>query len=231
MHPMILLEVIFRGIGLGGVADFTHHYPWVIYMWLIMAVIIALGFLATRAIGIIPSKGQNVWEIVIGGMEDFAVDVAGEEVRRFFPLLATLFLFIFISNLSGLVPGFFPPTAAVNTTLACAIVSVVFTHVIGFMFHGIKYYKHFMGPLWWMAPIILPIELIGHAARFMSLSIRLFGNISGHELVLTILFFLAGAFFAPLPIMAMGIFVSLVQAFVFFLLTLMYFSGAMEHAH
>ncbi len=229
MHPMILLEEIFRTIGLGAVADFTHHYPWVMYMWLVMLFLIVLGALATKGMGMIPTKGQNVWEIVIGGIEEFTVDVAGEEVRRFFPLLATLF--IFISNLAGLVPGFFPPTAAVNTTLACAIMVVVMTHVIGFMYHGAKYYKHFMGPIWWMAPIICPIELIGHAARILSLSIRLFGNMAGHELVLAILFFLAGAFFAPLPIMALGIFVSLVQAFVFFLLSTMYFSGAMEHAH
>ena len=88
-----------------------------------------------------------------------------------------------------------------------------------------------MGPIWWMAPIIFPIELIGHLARIMSLTFRLFGNMMGHELVLMILFMLAGAFFAPLPIMAMGIFVCFVQAFVFFLLSAMYFAGAMEHAH
>ncbi len=108
---------------------------------------------------------------------------------------------------------------------------VVFTHVIGVKYHGIKYIKHFLGPVWWLIPIILPIEIIGHLARILSLSFRLFGNITGHELVLMILFMLAGAFFAPLPIMAMGIFVSFVQAFVFFLLSIMYFSGAMEEAH
>jgi F-type H+-transporting ATPase subunit a len=82
-----------------------------------------------------------------------------------------------------------------------------------------------------MIPIILPIEIIGHFARILSLTFRLFGNMMGHELVLGILFMLAGAFLAPLPIMALGIFVALVQAFVFFLLSIMYFSGAMEHAH
>jgi len=110
-------------------------------------------------------------------------------------------------------------------------VSFTFTHFIGVKYHGIKYIKHFLGPIWWMVPIIFPIELIGHLARIMSLSFRLFGNMMGHELVLMILFMLAGAFFAPLPIMAMGIFVSFVQAFVFFLLSIMYFSGSMEHAH
>ncbi len=114
---------------------------------------------------------------------------------------------------------------------AVALIVVSLTHIIGVMYHGPKYIKHFMGPIWWMVPIILPIELIGHIARILSLSIRLFGNIAGHELVVGILFVLAGSFFAPVPIMALGIFVSLVQAFVFFLLSTMYFSGAMEHAH
>jgi len=227
-HPILFLVKLFEAIGFG---DFAHHYPHVIYTWLIMLILIVLGIIATKGISIIPTKGQNVFELVLGGIEEFTVDVAGEEVRRFFPVLATVFIYIFVCNLSGLIPGFFPPTAAVNTTLSCALVVVPLTHIIGVMFHGAKYYKHFMGPIWWMSPIILPIELIGHAARILSLSIRLFGNMAGHELVLAILFLLAGAFFAPLPIMALGIFVSLVQAFVFFLLSTMYFSGAMEHAH
>jgi F-type H+-transporting ATPase subunit a len=98
-------------------------------------------------------------------------------------------------------------------------------------YHGAGYIKHFLGPVWWMAPLIFLIELIGHFARVLSLSFRLFGNMMGKETILTILFTLAGAFFAPLPIMVLGIFVAFVQAFVFFLLSIIYFSGAMEHAH
>jgi len=142
-----------------------------------------------------------------------------------------VFIYIFVCNLIGLVPGFYPPTASINTTLSCALVVVVFTHVIGIKYHGVKYVKHFMGPVWWMSPLIFVIEVIGHVARILSLTFRLFGNMAGHELVLAILFLLAGAFLAPLPIMALGIFVSFVQAFVFFLLSIIYFSGAMEHAH
>jgi len=168
---------------------------------------------------------------IIGGMEEFMVDITGEEGRWFFPIVATLFLYIAVCNLCGLLPGFFPPTASINTTLSCALPVFIFTHYIGVKYHGAKYIKHFLGPVWWMSPLIFVIELIGHFARIMSLSFRLFGNIMGHELVLMILFMLAGAFFAPLPIMAMGIFVSFVQAFVFFLLSIMYFAGAMEHAH
>ncbi len=227
-HPYLFLVKLFEAIGLG---DFAHAYPWVIYSWFVMILLIVFGFLAVRAIDIIPSKAQNLFEIIISGMEEFMVDITGEEGRKFFPLIATVFLYIATCNLLGLVPGFYPPTASINTTLSCALTVVVFTHVIGVKFHGAKYIKHFLGPVWWLSPLIFIIELIGHLARILSLSIRLFGNITGHELVLGILFLLAGMFLAPLPIMALGIFVALLQAFVFFLLSIIYFSGAMEHAH
>jgi len=196
-----------------------------------MAILIVAGALAAKTVSLIPGKGQNFFEVVVGGIEEFMVTVTGEEGRWLLPIAGTVFLYVLTCNLIGLVPGFFPPTASLNTTLSCALVVVVFTHVIGVKYHGAAYIKHFMGPVWWMVPIIMPIEIIGHLARILSLSFRLFGNMMGHELVLFILFMLAGAFFAPLPIMALGIFVALVQAFVFFLLSIMYFTGAMEHAH
>jgi len=227
-HPYLFFGKLFEAIGLG---SFAHHYPHVIYSWVVMAILIIAGALAAKSVTLIPGKGQNFFEILLGGIEDFMVTVTGEEGRWLFPLAATVFLYILTCNLIGLIPGFFPPTASLNTTLSCALTVVIFTHIIGIKYHGAKYIKHFMGPMWWMSPIILPIEIIGHLARILSLSFRLFGNMMGHELVLGILFFLAGAFFAPLPIMALGIFVALVQAFVFFLLSIMYFTGAMEHAH
>ncbi len=227
-HPYLFFVKPFEWVGLG---HFAHTYPHVIYSWVVMLVLIILGLLATRGISMIPTKAQNFFEVVISGIEEFMVTVTGEEGRWLFPLAGTVFLYIAISNLVGLIPGFYPPTASLNTTLSCALTVVIFTHVLGVMYHGPAYIKHFLGPVWWMVPIIFPIEIIGHLARILSLSFRLFGNMMGHELVLTILFLLAGAFFAPLPIMALGIFVALVQAFVFFLLSIMYFAGAMEHAH
>jgi len=227
-HPYLFLVKLFEAIGLG---HFAHAYPHVIYSWFVILLLIIFAVLATRKIEMIPTKAQNFFEILISGMEEFMVDITGEEGRWFFPIIATIFIYIATCNLLGLVPGFYPPTASINTTAACAIPVFMFTHFIGIKYHGIKYIKHFLGPVWWLIPIILPIELIGHLARILSLSFRLFGNITGHELVLAILFMLAGAFFAPLPIMAMGIFVALVQAFVFFLLSIMYFAGAMEEAH
>ena len=227
-HPYLFFVKIFELIGLG---HFAHTYTHVVYSWVVMAILIVFGALAAKGVSLIPSKGQNFFEVVVSGIENFLVDTAGEEARWLFPLVATIFMYIFIGNLIGLVPGFFPPTANLNTTASCAITVFVFTHYIGIKYHGAKYIKHFLGPVWWMAPLIFIIELIGHFARILSLSFRLFGNMMGHEIVLAILFGLAGLFFAPLPIMALGIFVAFVQGFVFFLLSIIYFSGAMEHAH
>ena len=229
-HPWLFLVKFCEMLG-PGPAHFAHEYPHVLYTWLVMLFLIAMGIIGGKSIQMIPGKAQNFFEVVVKGIEDFMVDVTGEEGRWLLPLAATIFIFIFISNLAGMVPTCFPPTASINTTLGCALVVFCFTHILGFKYHGANYYKHFLGPVWWMIPIILPIELIGHFARILSLTFRLFGNMMGHELVLTILFILAGAFFAPLPIMALGVFVALVQAFVFFLLSIMYFTGAMEHAH
>ncbi len=227
-HPYLFFVKLFELIGLG---HFAHAYPHVIYSWFVMLLLIVFGAIAAKNLSLVPAKAQNFFEIVISGIEDFMVDVTGEEGRWFLPVVATIFIYILTCNLLGLVPGFFPPTASLNTTASCALTVFVFTHYIGIKYHGAKYINHFLGPIWWMIPIIFPIEVIAHFARVLSLSFRLFGNMMGHELVLAILFVLAGAFFAPLPIMALGIFVALVQAFVFFLLSIIYFSGAMEHAH
>lgn len=227
-HPYLFFVKLFELIGLG---HFAHSYPHIVYSWVVMMILIVLGFLASKSVSLVPTKVQNVMEIIVSALEEFTIDITGEEGRWLFPLLATVFLYIFTCNIIGLIPGFYPPTASLNTTLSCALVVVIFTHVIGIKYHGVKYIKHFLGPVWWMVPLIFPIELIGHLARILSLSFRLMGNMMGHELVAGILFALAGLFFAPLPIMALGIFVALVQAFVFYLLSVMYFTGAIEHAH
>jgi F-type H+-transporting ATPase subunit a len=226
-HPFLFFTKLFELVGLGGIAK----YPHVVYSWVVMTLLIGIGYLSAKSVKLVPTKAQNFFELAISGMEEFMVDITGDEGRWFFPLVATIFFYVFIGNLIGLIPGFFPPTANLNTTASCALVVFVFTHYIGIKYHGAKYVKHFMGPVWWMAPLIFIIEIIGHFARILSLSFRLFGNMMGHEIVLAILFGLAGAFFAPLPIMALGIFVSFVQGFVFFLLSIIYFAGAMEHAH
>ncbi len=228
VHPLLFLEFLRNLLEplhiTGASADA------IIYTWLVILLLLALSLISTKAIKTIPSGLQNFMEMVIDTIEKMIVDTMGEHGRRFFPLIATLALFILVSNLIGLVPGFFPPTANINTTAACAIVVFISTHVVGIKEHGFHYVKHFLGPIWWLAPMIFFIEIIGHLSRPVSLTLRLFGNMNGHELVLMVFFALA-PFFVPLPMMLMGVLVSFIQAFVFMLLAMIYIQGSLEEAH
>ncbi|RLC30677.1 MAG: ATP synthase F0 subunit A [Deltaproteobacteria bacterium] len=228
MEPIFFINSVLSSFGL---EHFAEHFVHVTHFWLVMLILIVSAALFARGVQLLPKKGQNVFEVIIESLENFMVDITGPEGRFFFPFVATLFLFILVGNLIGLVPGFYSPTANINTTLALALCTFVYTHIIGIRFHGVKYIKHFLGPVWWLMPLMFPIELIGHFARVMSLSVRLFGNIFGKEMVLGILFMLAGLYLAPLPILFLGILVSFIQALVFMLLSIIYFVGAMEEAH
>ena len=223
-HPILFLDPFFEKFGL-------PIPPHVSYAVLVALILVGLGWLAGRRITLVPRGAQNVFELVVSGLEEFMVDVTGEEGRAFFPFIAAIFLFILFCNLLGLIPGFYSPTANVNTPLALALCTFVYTHYLGVKYHGAKYIKHFLGPIPALAPLFFIIELVGHVARVLSLTLRLFGNIMGEDIVLTILLLLAGAFLAPLPMMFLAVFTSVVQAFVFTLLSMMYFAGAMEHAH
>jgi F-type H+-transporting ATPase subunit a len=218
-------------LGMFGLEEWAGAHPHVTYMWVVMLVLIVLGFLGGKGVAMVPKGVQNVFEVIISGLEEFMVGITGEEGRSSYPLLLTIFLFVFLGNLFGLVPGLYPPTANINTTVALAIIAVSWSHVIGIKMHGAKYIKHFLGPVPALMPLFFVIEVIGHLARVLSLTLRLFGNMMGHELVVGILLMLAGPFLVPLPIMAMGILVSLIQAIVFFLLPTMYIAGAIEEAH
>jgi F-type H+-transporting ATPase subunit a len=227
-HHYYFLNEILSAIGLG---HFGHEYSHVVHSWLVMAILVVGTGLMAAGLQLIPRKGQSLLEIIVQGLENFMVEITGEEGRAFFPYVATVFLYVFVSNLIGLIPGFFSPTANLNTTFSLAICTFVLTHAIGIKFHGVKYIKHFLGPVLALAPLMVVIEIIGHLARVMSLSVRLFGNILGKEKILGILFALAGLYLAPLPILFLGILVSLIQAVVFMLLSIVYFTGAMEDAH
>jgi len=226
-HYYFLVEIL-SAFGLG---HWAHENAHVLYSWIVMAILIIGAVLLARGIKMIPTKGQNLLELIVGGLENFMVDFTGPEGRAFFPFIATIFLYILCSNLIGLIPGFISPTANLNTTLSIAICTFIMTHIIGIKFHGTKYIKHFLGPSLALAPLMFIIEVIGHFARVMSLSIRLFGNIFGKEKIIGILFGLAGLYLAPLPILFLGILVSFIQALVFTLLSIVYFAGAMEEAH
>ena len=223
-HPILFLDLLAGALN-------VHIPPHVLYTWLIMLLLLGLGFLASRSISLVPAGAQNVFELIVGGLEEFMVEITGEEGRAFFPFIATLFLYIWFCNLIGLLPGFLSPTSNINTPLSMALCTFIFTHYLGIKYHGAKYVKHFLGPIAWLAPLFFIIEIIGHFARILSLTLRLFGNIMGEDLVLAILLLLAGKFLAPLPMMFLAVFTSTVQAFIFTLLSMMYFAGSMEHAH
>ncbi len=201
------------------------------YSWLAMAILIGLSLAARFSLKkTAPTGVQNLLETVVSGLENFVVDIMGPEGRHYLSLIGSLFLFILVCNLQGLFPGFDSPTANINTTLALALFSFTATHYIGIKRHGIGYIKHFMGPMWGLAPLMLPIELISHFARVMSLTFRLFGNMVAKHKLLLVLALLA-PYIAPVPILGLGLLVAFVQAGVFTLLTMLYLSGSIEEAH
>ena len=227
-HPVMLVVWLLEKVGLG---HFAHAYPHVIYSWLIVIVLIVLGRLAAKNLTMVPGKVQNVTEMVIEGIQSFQEGVMGPKGRPFFPLMATIIIYVFTCNFNGMVPGSTSPTSNLNTTLSLALIIVIGTHVTGLRVHGFRYIKHFLGPAPYLIPLMFPVEVVSHLARVLSLSLRLFGNIMGEDLVIAVLFFLGGAFFLPLPMMFLGLFTGFLQAFVMTLLAMLYIGEALEHAH
>ena len=169
-------------------------------------------------------------EFVLGGMLAFFDSIIQHGARNLFFLLATFAFFILGNNLIGLIPGFGSPTDQYNVTIVLALLTFFTAHFIGIRTHGPAYIKKFMGPIWWIAPLMFPIEVISHLVRPLSLSMRLFGNMTGDHKVLLVFSSLL-ALGLPVPFMGLGIFVSVLQAFVFVLLSCVYFQDALEHAH
>jgi len=229
----------------------------VTYTWIVMALLIGLAYAASRRAGLVPQGAQNFMEVVLEQFLGMIDDVIGPEGRRFLPLIATLGLFILTGNLLSLVPGTAGTTSNLNTTAACALVVFFAYHWIGIKAQGLgTYLKHFMGPVPALAPLMIPIEVISHLARPLSLSLRLFGNMTGGHILLAIIFFLmgldgligwalsgsaAGAIVGGVGGLIMIVFtvgflfplkilVSFLQAFIFVMLTMLYIAGAIEHA-
>jgi len=184
--------------------------------------------------GMIPQNKLNFFnffEILAEQLYKLTESVIGHhDAPRFFPLIGTMFVFIFVSNLFGLIPGVLPATDNLNTTLALGAFVFIYYNVKGIQANGLAYFKHFLGPVIWLAPLMLPIELIGHLARPLSLGLRLRGNIMGDHMVLGIFNGLV-PYVIPVIFYGLGVFVSFMQAFVFCLLTMVYISMATSHDH
>ena len=173
-----------------------------------------------------PGRLQLVLEALVGALQGMLDENVGPKGRQFLSLVGTLGLFILFCNLAGLIPGLSSPTTNLNVPVGCALVSFLYYNYQGVRAHGlVSYLKHFLGPVLPLAIIMLPIEIISHLSRVLSLSVRLFGNIFGEELVILVLASLI-PFLVPLPMMAFAIFGSMLQAFVFIMLTMIYLGGA-----
>ncbi len=208
--------------------------------WGVMALLVLIAVLATRNMQKVPSGLQNVVEFLIEGMYNFLEGMLGpERVKKYFPLLMTFFLFILASNYIGLLPWvghegpeaggigkYIPPTANLSVTAALAIIVFMSNHIFGLLTHGLGYFKHFFSPMWWM----LPLNLIEEVVRPVSLAMRLYGNIFGHELVVGSLLAMV-PYFVPVPIQLLGVLTGAIQAFVFTLLATTYIAGATEKHH
>lgn len=202
-------------------------------MELLVAVflIVLLGWLRTRLSSDRPGYAQQLLELIVDGLHTQSEEIIGHGGRQFVPLLFTLALFIFPSNVLGEIPNLETPTAVIEVTLGCALVAFVYYNAWGFRHHGpAGYVKTFLGPVWWLAPLMFIIELISHMARALSLSVRLYANMLAGENI-TAVFFSLIPIGVPAVFMGMHIAVGALQTFIFLLLTMVYLSGAVSEGH
>ncbi|WP_212874882.1 F0F1 ATP synthase subunit A [Helicobacter pylori] len=191
----------------------------------VLMFLISLG--ASRKMQMVPMGLQNVYESIISAILSVAKDIIGEELaRKYFPLAGTIALYVFFSNMIGIIPGFESPTASWSFTLVLALIVFFYYHFEGIRAQGFfKYFAHFAGPVKWLAPFMFPIEIISHFSRIVSLSFRLFGNIKGDDMFLLIMLLLVPWAVPVAPFMVL-FFMGILQAFVFMILTYVYLAGA-----
>lgn len=195
----------------------------------IAALLLGTAYVAKRQIASTPDPAipdgtftaRNLIEIFVEGFTNLVQGVVGRDAKTYAPFYGALFLFILFCNLIGLIPGFVPPTSNVNTTLGLGITSFIVYNYFGFRAHGIGYLKHFVGPIWWLVVLMLPLELIDNLLRPITLNLRLMMNMFADHLVLDIFTDLT-RLIVPVVFYMLGTFVSVIQAFVFTLLSLVY---------
>lgn len=205
---------------------------------LIILVILSLIFRSSisREESVLPDSKfslTNIFEILgLDFLFSLFEDIFGsrEKARRYYPILAGSFFFILFANLLGIIPGFLPPTGNINTTLGFSLLIFVMYNYYGFKEHGVGYLKHFTGPVLFLAPLMVIIELVSHIVRPISLSLRLFMNITGDHMVLGVFTNLLH-FVLPAVFIALGIFVSFLQAFIFTILSAIYIALSEAHSH
>lgn len=220
MHPQIILPLF----------GLPAHTAVMLYIILCLGL---FSYFVSKRLALVPKNTvQSVVELLVEGIKNLVEETMGHHGKKYFPFIATFGIYILISNILGLIPGLLPPTANLNTTAGLAIIVFAATHIIGIKEHGIGYVKHFVGPVWWLTPLMIPIEVISHLVRPVSLSLRLFGNMMGHELIVGVMLMLMPLVYPLLALStALGVLVAFIQAFVFSLLSMMYIGGALEEPH
>lgn len=196
-------------------------YSTVVTTWVVMAILFVVVFFCTRSMTVVPKRGRQhliemfvlfIWGLLEGAM--------GKQGRRYLPLVGSLFIFILFLNLAWLIPGLKPPTMDYSTTAAFGVTTIIAVQVLGILSHGPKrYFKHFVSP----SPALAPLTIIEELVKPVSLSLRLFGNMFGEKMVVTILAILV-PLFIPVPVQLLGVLFASIQALVFTLLTTTYIS-------
>ncbi|MBU1273746.1 MAG: F0F1 ATP synthase subunit A [Proteobacteria bacterium] len=190
--------------------------------WLVMAVLVVFGFLATRKLSFLPGPWQTLGEMMVSAFHGLVADALDEHNRHYFPLIITVFLFIWLSNMLGVIPGLSEPTKDLNTPLAYGLMGFAISHYAGIKTKGIKaYLNEYVQPMFFMAPL----NIIGELSKVVSISFRLYGNIMGGSIIILVVSDLVYGLILPPALNAFfGLFVGTIQAFVFTMLTLVYIS-------
>lgn len=210
-------------------------HPWenwfTVELFVVAIIFVVFGLLRSRLSVAHPGKFQLTFEAIYNFISGQARENVDHHVNRYIPFFGTIFIFILFLNLIGIIPGLESPTQYPAVPLAFAVVVFLYYNWMGIREHGLgKYLAHFAGPYWWMAPIMIPIEFISHLARPLSLTIRLFANMFAGERV-TVTFLTLTYFILPAVFMGLHVFVALLQAFIFMLLTMVYVGSAVAEEH
>jgi len=230
-HELSTITILLNSL----VASFTGNDPQLpdqgVVAWFIVVLSTVVFVPMSRRFSIDePGWVQQMLEIGVESINAMLDGFIGPGARKYFPVLGGFAFFILSSNLITNVPGFQPPTGDLNTTVVLGVMSFLFYNYLGIRAQGIGYAKQFIGDPWWMFPLMIPIEVLSHLSRPLSLSIRLFGNIFA-EHTLASVFFILLPFGLPLVFAPLGVFVAFMQTFVFVMLSMVYIAGALEHGH
>ncbi|HZD30630.1 MAG TPA: F0F1 ATP synthase subunit A [Candidatus Angelobacter sp.] len=233
------LNKYFAGVADAILAVFHIHVPYpqapianYVAMQIVVFFLLILVFIAFRTSLSVenPNPLQHVFEGIHGMIDDQGQEVIGHGHARFTNYLVTLGIFILTCNMIGLIPGFEAPTAVPSVPLGCAVVTWIYYQTHGIRANGPGYIKHFLGPVWWLAPLMLVIEIASHLARILSLTVRLFANMFAGDMV-TLVFFSLFPIALPVMFMFLHVGVSFIQTYIFVLLATVYIGEAVAHEH